>query len=457
MSRFDFDLFVIGAGSGGVRAARISASHGARVAIAEVDRVGGTCIIRGCVPKKLLVLAGRFADGFHDAAGYGWRGGGRQHSWQALIAAKDREIARLEALYTVGLEAAGVELMNGRAMIMDENTVCVGKESRRYTAANIVIATGSRAVRDKDTPGVEHTVTSSDMFSLHTLPERLAIVGGGYVAVEFAGLMHALGSSVTLVHRGDHILRGFDDDLRVGLESAYIARGITLKLNTSVEWIRAIAQRKEVKLTDETAEYFDLVMYATGRKPNSEGLGLDRVGVQLNESAIVVDDFSTTNVSSIHAVGDVTDRANLTTVAIREGHALAERLFGDRVLRVNYEIVPTAVFSTPEVGTVGLSEKEAIDAGLKISVFTRTFRPFKAALAGGGDQRSLVKLVVDESNDKVVGVHVLGDSAAEMIQMAAVAMTCGATKAQYDNTIPVHPSAGEEIVTMPASLAVRLG
>ena len=457
MTRFDFDLFVIGAGSGGVRAARISASHGARVAIAEADRVGGTCIIRGCVPKKLLVLAGRFGDDFHDAAGYGWEGGSQQHSWQALIAAKDREVARLEVLYTAGLEAAGVELIKGRATFVDSHTVCVGKECRRYTAAHILVATGSRAVRDADTPGVEHTVTSSDMFSLCRLPVRLAIVGGGYVAVEFAGLMHALGSSVTLIHRGDHILRGFDADLRIGLESAYIDRGIKLKLNTSVERITAMPQRKEVRLTDGSAERFEMVMYATGRKPNSEGLGLERAGVKMDGGAIVVDGSSTTNIPFIHAVGDVTDRANLTTVAIREGHALAERLFGDRIIPVNYGIIPTAVFSTPEVASVGLSEQEAIESGLKISVFTRTFRPFKAALAGGGDQRSIVKLVVDESNDKVVGVHLLGDSAAEIIQMAAVAMTCGATKAQYDNTIPVHPSAGEEIVTMPASLGVRMG
>jgi glutathione reductase (NADPH) len=457
MSSFDFDLFVIGAGSGGVRAARISASHGARVAIAEADRVGGTCIIRGCVPKKLLVLAGRFADGFHDAVGYGWQIGSHRHSWQALMAAKDREVARLEALYTAGLQAAGVKLISGRAVIVDRHTVCVGKESRKYTAANIIVATGSRSVRDEGTPGVEHTVTSSDMFSLCTLPEKLAIVGGGYVAIEFAGLMQALGSSVTLIHRGDHVLRGFDDDLRGALESAYLDRGIKLRLDTGVERITALGQRKEVKLKDGTTEQYDLVMYATGRRPNSEGLGLERVGVNLNGRAIVVDDHSTTNIPSIHAVGDVTDRANLTTVAIREGHALAERLFGERIIPVNYAVVPTAVFSTPEIGTVGLSEREAIEAGLKISVFTRTFRPFKSALAGGGDQRSVVKLIVDDSSDKVVGVHVIGDSAAEIIQMAAVAMTCGATKAQYDNTIPVHPSAGEEIVTMPSSLAVGRG
>lgn len=447
MSEYEFDLFVIGAGSGGVRAARIAAGHGVNVAIADADRIGGTCVIRGCVPKKLMVLAGRFADDFNDAKGFGWHVGEPQHSWPELIEAKDREVSRLEALYITSLENALVQLIRGRAEIIDEHTVSVGEAGRIVTAAHILIATGSQAVKDDAVPGIEHAITSNEMFELRSLPKRLAVVGGGYIAVEFAGLMCSLGSKITLIHRGDHVLRGFDDQLRTGLEASYIQRGIDLKIDTRVETIEAGASGKNVTFTDGSSQTFDVVMYATGRKPNTTGLGLDRVGVLLHNGAIAVDEYSATNVPSIHAIGDVTDRANLTPVAIREGHALADSLFGNRRTAVMHANIPTAVFSTPEIGSVGLTEAEARAAGLDISVFSVEFRPLKATLSGR-EERSLIKLIVGNADDRVLGVHVLGDNAGEIIQMAGIAITCGATKAQFDATIAVHPTSAEELVTM---------
>jgi glutathione reductase (NADPH) len=452
MPNYDVDLFVIGAGSGGVRAARIAAGHGARVMIAEADRVGGTCVIRGCVPKKLMVLAGRFADDFADAQGFGWTiPAAPQHSWQALIAAKDKEIARLEDLYVQGLENSGVELKRARASIVDAHTVkldFIGQTaSQVISARHILVATGGYATKVPPVEGIEHAVTSDDMFHLPALPKRLAIVGGGYIAVEFAGLMRALGSDVTLIHRRDHLLRGFDEDLRTTLEAAYRHRGIVLKLEHTVKRIDKSSAGYVVTFMDDTMAAFDLVMVATGRKPNIAGLGLEEAGVALNHGAIAVNDQSTTNVPSIHAVGDVTDRVNLTPVAIREGHALADTLFGNKPTTVDHGTVATAVFSTPEIGCVGLTEAAARDKGLDISVFMARFRPIKATLSGSED-RTLMKLVVDKADDRVIGVHILGEAAAELIQAIAVAITCGATKAQFDATIAVHPSAAEELVTM---------
>lgn len=447
MDHYDVDFFVIGAGSGGVRAARIAAGHGAKVAIAEADRVGGTCVIRGCVPKKLMVLAGRFADDFADARGFGWDVGAPKHDWAALIAAKDKEIARLENLYVQGLTGHGVELIRDRATLVDAHTVRLEGAGRTLNARHILVATGGHAVRDETVEGIEHAVTSDDMFNLPALPKRLAIVGGGYIAVEFAGLMRALGSDVTLIHRREHLLRGFDDDARDVVEAAYRRRGIALKLGYTLKRIEGKPDGKRVTFMDGTQATFDLVMVATGRKANITGLGLDAAGVAIDNGAIAVNAYSTTNAPSIHAVGDVTNRVNLTPVAIREGHALADTLFGDRPTAVDHHTVATAVFSTPEVGSVGHTEAAARDAGKDIAIYMTTFRPIKATLSGR-EERTLMKLVIEKATDRVLGVHVVGDSAAELIQVAAIALTCGATKAQFDATIAVHPTTAEELVTM---------
>jgi len=447
MSQYDIDLFVIGAGSGGVRAARIAAGHGAKVMIAEADRVGGTCVIRGCVPKKLMVLAGRFADGFADARGFGWEIDGVRHDWSRLIQAKDTEIARLEALYIQGLSSSGVALKRGRAVIVDAHTVRIDDTGETVTARHILVATGGRPVKDGAVPGMEHAVTSNEMFDLPSLPKRLAIVGGGYIAIEFAGLMRALGSDVTLIHRRDHILRGFDADVRHTLEAAYRQRGIVLKLGHTVSQAEKSGQDTVLTFMDGSTAAFDLVMAATGRKANIAGLGLEAAGVAVRDGAIAVDGYSATSVASIHAVGDVTNRVNLTPVAIREGHALADTLFGGRPTAVSHDIVPTAVFSTPEIGCVGLTEDAARQQGLDVAVFMASFRPIKATLSGR-QERTMMKLLVDKADDRVIGVHVVGEGAGELIQLAGVALTCGATKAQFDATIAVHPTAAEELVTM---------
>jgi glutathione reductase (NADPH) len=448
MNHYDIDFFVIGAGSGGVRAARIAAGHGAKVAIAEADRVGGTCVIRGCVPKKLMVLAGRFADDFADARGFGWEVGAPRHDWAALIAAKDKEIARLEGLYIQGLTSSGVELIRDRAVLVDPHTVRLEGSGRTLSARHILVATGGHAVRDETVEGIEHAVTSDDMFDLPALPGRLAIVGGGYIAVEFAGLMRALGSEVTLIHRRERLLRGFDDDARDTVEAAYHRRGIALKMGYTLKRIEKTPDGGSlVTFMDDTTAEFDLVMVATGRKANIAGLGLEAAGVETSKDAIVVNPYSATSVPSIHAVGDVTNRVNLTPVAIREGHALADTLFGNRPTAVDHHTVATAVFSTPEMGCVGYGETAAREAGKDVAIYLTTFRPIKATLSGR-EERTLMKLVVDKASDRVIGVHIVGDGAAELVQVAAIALTCGATKAQFDATIAVHPTAAEELVTM---------
>ncbi len=446
MKAYDVDFFVIGAGSGGVRAARIAAAHGARVMIAEADRVGGTCVIRGCVPKKLMVLAGRFADDFADARGFGWEVGATRHDWRALITAKDKEIGRLESLYVQGLENSGVDLQRVHATITDPHSVRLDG-GRTVSARHILVATGSHPVHAGAIEGFEQAATSNEMFNLPTLPRRLAIVGGGYIAVEFAGLMHALGSEVTLIHRREHLLRGFDDDVRNAVEAAYRQRGITLMMNHTLQRLEKSAAGCTITTTDGARATFDLVMAATGRKPSIANLGLEAAGVVTAGGAIAVDPYSATNIPSIHAVGDVTNRINLTPVAIREGHALADTLFGNRPTAVDHGTVPTAVFSTPEIGCVGLTEAAARDAGKDVAIYMTTFRPIKATLSGR-EARTLMKLVVDKASDRVIGVHIAGDDAAELIQVAAVALTCGATKAQFDATIAVHPTAAEELVTL---------
>ncbi len=448
MSAGDFDLIVIGAGSGGVRAARIAAGHGAKVAIAEEYRVGGTCVIRGCVPKKLLVYASRFADAFEDARGFGWDVGDPEFDWPALVAAKDKEIARLEAIYRASLERSGVTIFRERAEVAGPKAVRLTQSGREIGAGKILIATGGKPALGEQIPGLEHVITSNEAFHLKTLPERIAIYGGGYIAVEFAGIFAGLGAETTLVYRGDKILRGFDEDLRDGLSEAYAKRGIRIVTGRTFTAIERTAADLVGHLDDGTKIAVDEIMFAIGRAPNTAGLGLEAVSVKRGWNGhVVVDEYSRSSVETIFAVGDVTDRMALTPVAIREGHAFADTEFGGNAWMVEHATVPTAVFSTPEIGTVGLPEHLAAERYPKLHVYKASFRPLKATLSGR-DEKMLMKLLVDEESDKVVGCHVLGEDAAEIVQMATIAMRLGATKADFDQTMGLHPTAAEELVTM---------
>jgi glutathione reductase (NADPH) len=451
---FDVDLFVIGGGSGGVRAARIAAGHGARVQLAEEYRVGGTCVIRGCVPKKLMVYAGRFRDEFEDAAGFGWTVPEPRFDWSVLKARRDAEVARLEGLYGTNLERAGVALVHERAVIEDAHTVRLVGSGRRVRARTILVAVGAHPVKVPAVPGCELAITSNEVFELASLPERILVVGGGYIAVEFAGVFAALGSRTTLAHRGDRLLRGFDDEIRDALDDAYAER-LDLRLNTSVERLERVADGIRATLSDGSALEVDEVLYATGRRPKVEGLGLDSVGIDLDGAgAIPVDRFSQTRVPSIYAVGDVTNRAALTPIAIREGHAFADTVFGGKSWCVDHDLIPTAVFSTPEIGVVGHNEDRARQLYGRIDVYRSSFRPMKATLSGR-DEKVLMKVIVDCASDRVVGVHILGHDAGEIIQAVGIAVTMGATKADFDRTIAVHPTAGEELVTMRTPVATR--
>jgi len=448
MVAHELDLFIIGAGSGGVRAARIASEHGARVAIAEEYRVGGTCAIRGCVPKKLLVYASRFSDDFADAAGYGWTVPTPSFDWSHLIANKDREIARLELAYTTALERAKVQLIAERAVLEDANSVRLLSSDKRVRAGRILIATGAAPALGAHIPGIEHAISSNEAFGLPALPERILIQGGGYIAVEFAGIFAGLGSEVTLVYRGKTILRGFDDDVRAHLTSEMERRGIRIITGHTVSAIEQMAAGYTSRLSDGTSVATDRVMFATGRRPNVKGLGLETVGVRLGKSGgVAVDEYSQTSVGNIYAVGDVTDRVNLTPVAISDGHAFADSVFGGAPRPVDHINVPTAVFSEPEVGVVGLTETQALERLAKVDIYKTTFRPMKATLAGR-DTRTFMKLVVDGTSDRVVGAHIVGAEAAEMIQLLAVAVKMGATKADLDATMAVHPTGAEELVTM---------
>jgi len=447
MTTYDYDLFVIGGGSGGVRAARIAAGYGARVAIAEEYRFGGTCVIRGCVPKKLLVYASRYADDFADARGFGWDVGETTFDWPKLIAAKDKEIARLEAAYRSTLEGRGVTTIAARAVIAGPNAVRLS-DGRTVTARYILVATGGKPNLDPGLPGIEHVITSNEAFHLAEMPKRIVVAGGGYIAVEFAGIFHGLGAETTLIYRGEKVLRGFDEDLRDGLMDAYGKRGIKLIMGTVFTRIEKTPCGLVGHLKNGATVEADAIMFAIGRSPMTDGLGLAEAGVKLAPSgAIVVDRFSRTSVPSIYAVGDVTDRVNLTPIAIREGHAFADTVFGDRPTAVDHSLIPTGVFSTPEIGTVGLSEAMARAKGHAIDLYKARFRPMRNTLAGR-DERTLMKLVVDQASQKVLGVHVLGPDAGEIIQMAGIALGMGATKADFDRTVAVHPSAAEELVTM---------
>jgi glutathione reductase (NADPH) len=448
MADRDVDLFVIGGGSGGVRAARIAAGHGARVMVAEEYRVGGTCVIRGCVPKKLLVYAARFADEFEDAAGYGWSVGEPSFDWATLIANKDREIARLERAYTSTLERAGVAVVKSRAVLEDAHTVRLAADAERVHARHVLIATGAAPDLGPAIPGIEHVISSNEAFHLDRLPERVLIQGGGYIAVEFAGIFAGLGAAVTLVYRRENILRGFDDDLRNHLRAEMERRGIRIITGTTVNGVRPRPAALAADLSNGTAIEADKVMFAIGRRPNVAGFGLDAAGVRLAPNGgIEVDRFSQSSVPNIHAVGDVTNRLNLTPVAIREGHAFADTVFGGKPSAVDHSDVPTAVFSEPELGTVGLTETQACERLAKVDIYKSTFRPLKATLSGR-DTRLLMKLVVDGTTDRVVGCHIIGPDAGDLIQLVGIAVKMKATKADFDAVMAVHPTVAEELVTL---------
>ena len=448
MADYDTDLFVIGGGSGGVRAARIAGLHGARVMLAEEYRVGGTCVIRGCVPKKLLVYASRFAHAFDDAAGYGWTLGEPSFDWPTLIANKDREIARLEAAYTANLNRANVSILTTRAVLEDAHTVRLLADDRRVRAKHILIATGAWPGMGTGIAGIEHVISSNEAFHLTELPKRILIQGGGYIAVEFACIFAGLGSEVTLVYRGENILRGFDDDVRQHLRTEMERRGIRVICKRIVEAVEKVDHGLCVELSDHDDIVVDKVMFATGRRPNVAGLGLEAAGVRLNDKgAIEIDQFSRTSVPHIYAVGDVTDRLALTPIAIREGHAFADTVFGGKLTAVDHAYVPTAVFSEPEVGVIGLTETQAREQFHTVEIFKTTFRPMKTVFVGS-EARMLMKLVVDGATDRVVGCHIVGPDAGEIIQALGVAIKMGATKADFDATVAVHPTVGEELVTM---------
>jgi glutathione reductase (NADPH) len=448
MAKYDYDLFVIGAGSGGVRAARLAAMTGARVAVAEEHRVGGTCVIRGCVPKKFMVYASEFSTAFKAAEGFGWSHCEMTFDWPKFIEAKDVEIARLSGIYVNNLQNAGADLVHARAELQDAHTVKLMDTGQHLTADKILIATGGRPWTPKDLPGIEHAITSNEAFHLPELPKRIIIVGGGYIAVEFAGIFNGLGVDTTLMYRGANILRGFDNDVRGHLTAEIEKRGIKVILGCEHASIEKGPTGLISHLSSGHAHESDVVMHATGREPYTAGLGLEAAGVALNDKgAVIVDDYSKTNVDNIWAVGDVTDRINLTPVAIREGAAFAQTVFGGVPTAFDHEMVASAVFSQPPIGSVGLAEADARHQHGKVDIYRAVFRPMKSTFYGGED-RMLMKLVVDAASQKVVGCHIVGPDAPEMIQMAAIAIKLGVTKQQWDATCAVHPTAAEELVTM---------
>ncbi len=453
MADVECDLFVIGAGSGGVRAARMAAGKGARVMLAEESRVGGTCVLRGCVPKKLLVMAAHFAEDFADARGFGWTLpapvhaapiGAPSHDWAALIQAKNAELARLEGVYRRILREHKVELIAGRARLAGPNAVEVAGKTIR--AENILVATGGRPSLP-EIPGIEHAITSNEALDLPRLPKRIAIVGGGYIAVEFAGIFQAFGAQVTLIIRAGQILRGFDEDVREALAAEMTKKGIAIRAESVVRSIEKTGKELSLRLANGDVLAADCVLVATGRRPNTENLGLAEAGAVLDaRGAVQVDAYSRSQAPGIWAVGDVTDRMNLTPVAIAEAMALVRTIFGGQPTTMDYANVPTAVFSQPPIGTVGLTEAQAARQGA-IDVYVSSFKPMKHTLSGR-DERSFLKLVVDRASDRVLGLHMMGMDAPEIVQGFAVALKCGATKAQFDATVGIHPTAAEEFVTM---------
>jgi len=457
MAEFDVDLFVIGGGSGGVRAARIAAGYGARVMIAEEYRMGGTCVIRGCVPKKLFVIGSHIHHEIEDAAGFGWTIPPVSFDWKTLVANKDKEIARLEGIYTTNVSKAGAEVVKTRAVIEDAHTLRLA-DGRTVTAKYILIATGSAPNHGPKIPGIEHVISSNEAFHLPELPKRVVIQGGGYIALEFACIFAGFGSDVTVIYRGDNILRGFDEDVRVHVRKEMEMQGINIITGCTVDRIERTNNVFSTHLSSGSSIASDKVMFAIGRHPNVGGLGLDKAGVALNphNGGITVDGFSRTSAPNIYAIGDVTHRVNLTPVAIREGHAFADTVFGKRPVQVDHATIPTAVFSQPEVGTVGLTEAEARAQFSHVDIYKTDFRPIKSTMSGR-DTRILMKLVVDATSDRVLGCHIVGDTAAEIIQAVAIAVKMKATKADFDATFALHPTAAEELVTMrtPSARYVR--
>ncbi len=442
---FDYDLFVIGAGSGGVAASRRAALHGAKVAICEDDRVGGTCVIRGCIPKKLYVYASEYADHFKEAMGYGWSGLQPQHDWTKLHAQKDIEIDRLNKVYISMLEKGGVQLIIGRGQIIDPHHVKVGEKT--YSARKILIATGA-SPELPNIPGKDHCITSNDLFEMSHIPQHITIIGGGYIALEFASILKGVGRDVTLMIRKDKILRGFDEDLRTHLQDRMEAKGIRILTETKPEAIQKEASHFIIK-TNRGDHKTDLVMAATGRLPNIKDLGLEALGIKLGfKNEILIDDHLQTNVASIYAVGDVTNRLALTPIAIRQGRTFAENFFNPnpKTIGLNYDLTPIAVFTTPPLSSCGLSEHKATERGLKYKVLETEFRPMKNTLSGKVD-RTYMKVLVDRDSDIVLGIHMIGVDAPEIVQSLSIAMTCGATWHDFEATMPLHPSASEEFVT----------
>ena len=447
MADFDYDLFVIGAGSGGVRAARVAARHGAKVAVAEEYRVGGTCVIRGCVPKKLLVYASKFAESFEDAIGFGWTSNKVTFDWPTLIEAKDKEIDRLNKAYIRNLESSGAELILERAELEDRNTLRLAS-GRKVTAKYILIATGAAPFLPRHLPGHELVISSNEAFHLERLPARIVIVGGGYIAVEFAGIFSGLGVETVLICRGEQILRGFDDDIRHHLAGEMKKKGVEIRTRADVGKIERSGDGVRLTLEDGTGFGAGQIMFATGRVPNVVGLGLEKAGVELTPHyAVKVDAYSQSSAGNIYAVGDVTNRVNLTPVAIREGQAFADTVFGGKPEKVDHTMIATAVFSQPEIGTVGLTEAAARKRHKAVDIYKSTFKPLKHTLSGR-DERMLMKLVVDAETDVVLGCHICGPDAGEMAQLLGIAVRLGAKKADFDATMAVHPTASEELVTL---------
>lgn len=449
MTTFDYDLFVIGGGSGGVRAARLAAGLGKKVAIAEEYRFGGTCVIRGCVPKKLFVYASQFSEHFEDASGYGWQVGESSFDWKTLIANKDREIDRLEGLYRRGLENAGAEIISSRAELTGPNSVLIKATGQVVSAERILIAVGGRANPHAALPGHELCITSNEAFHLDELPKAIVIAGGGYIAVEFANIFHGLGVETTLIYRGQEILSRFDEDMRRGLHKAMEEKGIRILLHEVFEKIeRGSDGRLSAHTSTGKALAVDQVMLALGRDPNTQGLGLEAAGVKTgHKGEILIDEFSRTNVESIYAVGDVTDRVQLTPVAIHESMCLIDTLYRDRPTSPDHDLIATAVFSQPEIGTVGLSEEAAAAKYDELEIYRAEFRPMKATLSGRSE-KTIMKLVVNAGDRKVVGAHILGHDAGEMAQILGIVLKAGCTKDDFDRTMAVHPTASEELVTM---------
>lgn len=451
MGTYDYDLFVIGGGSGGVRAGRVAASLGKRVAVAEEYRFGGTCVIRGCVPKKLFVYASQFHEHFEDAAGYGWQVGTPTFDWKALIAAKDKEIARLEGLYRRGLDTNGAEIIDSRAELVDAHTVRLVASGKTVTAERIVIATGGAPNPHAALPGHELCISSNEAFDLAKLPRSILIAGGGYIAVEFANIFHGLGVQVTLIYRGKEILSRFDHDMRQGLHKAMVDKGIRILLADVIENVAKVeGAGGGLIATTKNGETIavDTVMLALGRDPNTRGLGLEAAGVAMDErGAIIVDPYSRTNVPSIWALGDVTNRVQLTPVAIHEAMCFIETEYRGKPTVPDHDLIATAVFSQPEIGTVGLSEEDAAQRYAEIEVYRAEFRPMKATLSGRAE-KMIMKLVVDAASRKVLGAHILGHDAGEMVQLLGISLKAGVTKDDFDRTMAVHPTASEELVTM---------